>query len=937
MASSPSPPPIPQRSPKRSTPRKVALQERSLSDANEISSRYSREPSDDLKDEIYTSTPYPTKPAHVLLPSTIRRQRAENGSENIFPAVISPRSYTNFPSSSDRSDGKQRTKGRRSPVLQLKRSVTTLRDMYEAQAEKSRPSTAASPALRPTSSSSRLRSMSSGEEFQGRYAWEALHKTSSDDLALLPSLAETMATVQKVSSNSSFRSRAARLPPPSSPNFITIGETSSPKLAVYTDPSSPLDEGFPTTSSSGPAADSSSSPNVVKLGSSSSFDNSTNQSSSSPNVVKLGSSSPSNVTTAVSTSSLPPSPSSNTPKKRKRESSTSKQPELPNPFASSPPYNPSVTSSSHADVHSPDPSVTLPTPPPKTEPTHSKRNSTVKIAEPSSDDHSSSSLAEIHANLQAVLESSPEPPIQYPVVKAPTPGAFVRLSVHKRPNRSSGDVELRSGSRLSTIPSEFSGARSGSRRSSFAEDGEDVSETSSNYAASQKYFNNHPEEDGSQVRIVPELGLEVEHPEASDEVSALPRSEQQYQAQYRSPPSLAHSSSFLGTSSTSTAGSRINSVRNSFDNRLNSMKSFTNSRHNSMRSSLQRPSSSSSVVSNFQIPSWARRYYSGVYRHSFHQLCSSAVFSNSSQSGSRPASIHPNTRGDQSSRSPSLRDHVRKVFRPRMRPRLEARQSHIEPGMGPLVSNPVRTRPPPPGATYPNEARTPQLSPSANQQAFEARSIAQTQRSSLHPADPRAHWAGSSQDLDQMPSYTQAEDDQSLANTRPNSSIIPRRNRASEWSPHLHRTSRSHLSWRRSNHLWHAPSLDEMQERWFAFDLRNAQVICFLVGFACPLSWFAGALLKLPRKPDQQDLEFGFEEKEGDVEGRTSLGIVSGPDHMSLDLEARMKRQTAKQEKLRWENARWWRGLNRFMCAVGLVVIILVIVLAILGTRGNWR
>ena len=948
-----SPPPIPKRSPKRNSPKRGPLQERGLSEANSFSSRLVRESTGEGRDDgPPDSTPFPTKPAQIFLPSTLRRQRAGNGAENVFPAILSPSSYSSLKSRSSTAEREHTPQKQRPPVLQLKRSVTALRDMYEAQAEKSRPSTASSPPLRPMSSNPRLRSASSSEALHGRHAWETFQKVSSDDLALLPSLAETMSTIRKIPSNSSFRSRAARLPAPSSPNFVTLGEPSSPRFAIYSDGADPFHSIVPALSSPveemSPVQEeqSSSSPNVVQLGRSSSFDDSTNQSSSSPNIVRMGSSSsPSNVTTAQSSSSPPPSPSSETPKKPAKAPAKSSptQQAMSIAYASSPPYMTSAASEARSSARSLGQSITLPTPPPREEPGGAERRADSPETELDSEDSSGQSIAETHATLQAALESSPAPPIHYPVVRAPPSRSFVGISVQKRPNRSSGDPEPFWRSRLSAIPSEFSGKRSGSRGSSIQEGGDDASETSADFAASQAWLTTNPAAEGSQIRIVPQPDVEVDHPEASDEVSALPTSEHGYHYQYQQRPAapvrFTSFSSFPATPSvTNSSSSRLNSIRNSIDQRLNSMRSFSNSRHNSMRSSSQRPSSAGSAMTTVQIPTWARRYYSGVYRNSFAQLYGSAVIS-PSQLTSRPNSAQPSTDMSGSSQrsswsSHSFKDRVRGMLRPRKRPRLEARQSHIEPGVGPLVSNPVRVRPPPPAAVFSQDYPAPQLSPSEHQQAVDARNEDHQpiNRASFHPIDPRSHWAGISPNL----AYSARGNSRSPA--RPASSLVPRRHRASEWSPHLHISSRSR--WRRS--MWHAPSVDEANERFIAFDLRNAQVICFLLGFVCPPSWFVAAVLPLPRKTSMGDLESVETEKQdpttrasGDGRMWRSIDTVSPDVH--LDLEERAKEQVALMERKRFENARWWRGLNRFMCVVGVVVIVVVVVLAVLGTRGNWR
>ena len=926
------PPPVPQRSPKRNAPKRGPLQERSHSDANEISSRLSRSSRDVLEADNVSKTPYLTLSTQVLRPSTIKAKRRGSDVENGFPQTMSPSRFPSMRGGSSMPDVERLPTGKKAPVLQLKRSVTTLRDMYEAHAEKSRPSTATSPALRPTSSSSRLRSASSSGDLRGPFAWEALNKISSDDMALLPSLSEAIETSKKAPSSASFRSRAAQIPAPSSPNFITFGSSSSPPpTQIYRDKA---DHEEPRTSDL-----SLSSPNIVRLGSSSSDYDTPDHSFSSPNVIKLGSSSPSDLTTAEM------------PRKGNHQSGKHRadQTALPLIFPSSPPDVRGQATATHSLGSSPDFVTVVPTPPTKETPYAENRQQESLVGNLESPASSDSSLNYAHATLQSVLESSPAPPIQYPTVRAPGSTSYVGLSVHKRVNRSSGDPEHQWQSRLSAIPSEFDSERSRSKTPS-VHDADDISDSQSDFAASENWLSINPEADGSQVRIIPPEA-DLDHPEASDEISALPRSGFPYQFQhnYRSPAQPQRSYSYLGTSSSSNSGSRLNSIRNSIDNRLNSMRSLSYSQLNSMRSSSQRPGSSNSAMSQIQLPTWARRYYSGIYRDSFAHMYGSAIFPAVTAS-SRPTSAQPSTVLSGTSKRTSgsyrsFRDHMRGLLRSsNKRPRLEARQSHIEPGIGPLVSNPVRTRPPP-AALEGLERQTPQLSPSRHQQTLDALTANQLQsnRSSYHPADPRSHWGGQYPDLSHPALGSPI---------RPlTSSHFPLRNRASEWSPHLHRTSLS--SWRRS--VWHAPSVDGSDARWFAFDLRNAQVITFLVGFVCPLSWFLGANLPLPAKSSRFSTEDVEDEKQDHQQqldqynhhheinsnnhNHTADPNCSNPPRPQsyADLESRIRHQVHLQERARWENARWWRGLNRFMCAVGLVVLVVVIVLAVLGTKGNRR
>ena len=116
----------------RTTPKPTPLAERTQSQANEISSRLSRPNSrSNVKSEaerhVFGTSPFPTKPAHVLLPSTLRKQKS---SKNLVADLFATSSGSAPLSPTEPAD--PRRAGRK-PQVKLKRSVKTLRDLYEAQ------------------------------------------------------------------------------------------------------------------------------------------------------------------------------------------------------------------------------------------------------------------------------------------------------------------------------------------------------------------------------------------------------------------------------------------------------------------------------------------------------------------------------------------------------------------------------------------------------------------------------------------------------------------------------------------------------------------------------------------------------------------------------------------------------------------------------------
>lgn len=144
------------------------------------------------------------------------------------------------------------------------------------------------------------------------------------------------------------------------------------------------------------------------------------------------------------------------------------------------------------------------------------------------------------------------------------------------------------------------------------------------------------------------------------------------------------------------------------------------------------------------------------------------------------------------------------------------------------------------------------------------------------------------------------------------------------WSPHLWR-DRNKLDRRRS--LFIAPSLDH-ESVGKGPNRRNMQVVVFCIGFIFPLgmqarispgsvmltillAWFAAAFFPLPPKPPTSEKGKGRER-------RTSVTSIG------QDLENRL----APMDEAQYENARWWRNLNRLMIPVGFFVIAAIVSLA---------
>ncbi|KAJ5437250.1 hypothetical protein N7445_005794 [Penicillium cf. griseofulvum] len=156
------------------------------------------------------------------------------------------------------------------------------------------------------------------------------------------------------------------------------------------------------------------------------------------------------------------------------------------------------------------------------------------------------------------------------------------------------------------------------------------------------------------------------------------------------------------------------------------------------------------------------------------------------------------------------------------------------------------------------------------------------------PRDPRAHWVPSPQPEDGEFSGSHLH-----------------RLRHS-WSPHLVPDGRVP---QRSTSRWRAPSLDSRNEP--IFGRRNIQVYSFCAGFIFPIAWCVAAFLPLPPKPKMPQM--------------VEYESVS-------DVGAALEAQCVNLQQRRRDNARWWRNLNRWMIALGVVILVVIIVLAVIGT-----
>ncbi|KAJ4424983.1 hypothetical protein N0V82_000265 [Gnomoniopsis sp. IMI 355080] len=142
-----------------------------------------------------------------------------------------------------------------------------------------------------------------------------------------------------------------------------------------------------------------------------------------------------------------------------------------------------------------------------------------------------------------------------------------------------------------------------------------------------------------------------------------------------------------------------------------------------------------------------------------------------------------------------------------------------------------------------------------------------------------------------------------------------RRMTSSVWSPHLQRDVRAQNRYS----IWDSPSVAWSAESGM-FGRRNLQVVLFVVGFIFPFAWMIGALLPLPKPSPlamvQRDSSY------------SDLGIRSHSNEFERHIES--------VDELRFQNARWWRTLNRCMSVIGLLIIGAIVGLAVAAVKQDW-
>ncbi|KAI9657028.1 MAG: hypothetical protein M1821_003194 [Bathelium mastoideum] len=134
---------------------------------------------------------------------------------------------------------------------------------------------------------------------------------------------------------------------------------------------------------------------------------------------------------------------------------------------------------------------------------------------------------------------------------------------------------------------------------------------------------------------------------------------------------------------------------------------------------------------------------------------------------------------------------------------------------------------------------------------------------------------------------------------------------------------------------WRAPSLEEVGAGCgWVWSPEGRQVVLFTAGFLVPFAWWLGAVLPLPRLSGSRE---GGRQRQSESQMEQVGGRgweEGGPRTRSqLDVEAAIVDEVGSLEERKYEKARWWRGANRVMSVVGVVVVAVIIALVVIAVH----
>lgn len=114
--------------------------------------------------------------------------------------------------------------------------------------------------------------------------------------------------------------------------------------------------------------------------------------------------------------------------------------------------------------------------------------------------------------------------------------------------------------------------------------------------------------------------------------------------------------------------------------------------------------------------------------------------------------------------------------------------------------------------------------------------------------------------------------------------------------------------------MWSLPHLDRAPLT--RFENLNRQLVLFCMGFLLPFCWIIAAFLPLP--PLERATKEEAPQSSDQQESSSAVNADQTQGYSSKAVE-------------RYENARWWRKINRMLSVVGLLVIGAIIALAVVA------
>ncbi|KAK6362011.1 hypothetical protein TWF730_005715 [Orbilia blumenaviensis] len=120
----------------------------------------------------------------------------------------------------------------------------------------------------------------------------------------------------------------------------------------------------------------------------------------------------------------------------------------------------------------------------------------------------------------------------------------------------------------------------------------------------------------------------------------------------------------------------------------------------------------------------------------------------------------------------------------------------------------------------------------------------------------------------------------------------------------------------------------------------NIHLVLACVGFVFPIAWFIGAFHPLPeqKRRERRERQEIRRVVQGAVIPPSRSSHVRGPSithyEDSVDTES-LPSFTTYEEGRRWDNARWWRNVNRVMSVFGILILGAIIALLVVGLKGR--